>query len=216
MIVEAHLDHIVVGVRNLDEGVAAFERMSGVAAVRGGQHPARGTENALVSLGAGRYLELMAPRKDAAPSPDVERLRLLARLTIVGWAVAVRDMEAARRTAASAGVTFGNDVPGSRLTPAGTTLQWTTADLVAPRIAGAPFFIHWKLTTGHPSTTSPAGCSLAALEISDPAAADLSGALNALRVSGVTVRRGEPLTAAAITCANGRLTLTSSSARTSG
>ena len=84
---------------------------------------------------------------------------------------------------------MGDDVPGSRVTPAGSTLHWTTAGVLSPRIAGAPFFIHWRSATGHPSTTSPTGCAIVALEVSDPAAADLSRALHALRVSGVTVRR---------------------------
>jgi hypothetical protein len=196
----AHLDHIVVGVSQLDAGVAAFERMTGVTAVRGGQHPGRGTENALVSLGVGRYLELMAPRADAPASPELERLRSLEQPAIIAWAVNVSDMAAARQAIAAAGVTLGDETPGSRLTPSGATLQWSTADVSAPQISGAPFFIHWRGATEHPSITSPTGCTLAALQIEDPAAADLSRALHALRVSGVTVRRGNPRIIAALKC----------------
>jgi hypothetical protein len=98
-------------------------------------------------------------------------------------------------------------MPGSRVTPSGATLQWSTADIQAPRIALAPFFIRWSASTEHPSTTSPSGCSLGALEVHDPAAADLSRALNALRVSAVTVRRGDPQISLTLKCPRGPVTL---------
>ncbi len=203
----AHVDHVVVGIRSLDEGIAAFERLSGITAERGGQHPTRGTENALVSLGAGRYLELIAPRQDAPANADLDRMRALAQPAIIAWAVNVSDMDAARRATSAVGVTLGADKPGSRVTPSGETLRWATADISAPRIATAPFFIRWSASTPHPSTTSPTGCSLSAFEVHDPAAADLSRALNALRVSGVTVRRGDAQIRVTLKCQGRSVTL---------
>ena len=210
-VLRARLDHLVVGVPRLDAGIASFERMTGVTAARGGQHPRRGTENALVSLGVGRYLELMAPRADATRSPELDELRALEQPTIVAWAVAVSDMAAARQAIAGVGVTLGADTPGSRVTPSGATLEWTTADISAPQIAGTPFFIRWSAATEHPSTTAPTGCTLAALQVEDPAAAELSRVLNALRVSGVTVRRGEARITAALKCPKGLVRIVSRS-----
>ena len=57
--------HLVVGVRSLPEGIAEFEQLTGIKAAVGGKHPGRGTENALVSLGEGRYLEIIAPQAGA-------------------------------------------------------------------------------------------------------------------------------------------------------
>jgi hypothetical protein len=205
--VRAYLDHIVVGVNDLDAGIAAFERMTAVTATRGGRHPARGTENALVSLGVGRYLELIAPRADATPSPDLEQFRSLEQPTIVTWAVNVSDIAAARERLSEAGVTLGDEAPGSRVTSSGVTLEWSTAEIALPRISGAPFLIHWSEATEHPSTASPAGCTLAALQVEDPAAADLSRALNALRVSGVTVRRGDARVSATLKSPRGIVAL---------
>src|SRR5688572_3845719 len=65
----AQFDHLVIAVRSLEEGVAEFERLTGIKAGPGGRHPGRGTENALVSLGGGKYLEIIAPQAGATLSP---------------------------------------------------------------------------------------------------------------------------------------------------
>ena len=140
-------------------------------------------------------------------TPDLEELRALAEPTIIGWAVSVSDMGAARRAMSTAAVILDTEEPGSRVLPSGTTLQWSTATLSSPEITMAPFLIRWNPSTQHPSTTSPSGCSLSGLEVHDPAAADLSRALNALRVSGVTIRRGEPEIAVSLSCPRGRVRL---------
>jgi Glyoxalase-like domain len=178
----AGLDHILIGVPNLDDGVRAFERATGVAAVRGGRHPSRGTENALVSLGGGQYIELIAPQPNAEPNEFVTQLRALKGPTLVGWAVHVVDADAAAKRLAAAGFAPAERRPGSRVTPQGATLEWTTFDVEKPRIAGAPFFIQWSATTTHPSVTSPGGCTLASFEVGDP---DADALLRLLRTVGV-------------------------------
>src|SRR5215212_4539834 len=93
----AGIDHILLGVPDLQSGTKAFERATGVKPVYGGKHPGRGTENALVSLGDGVYLELIAPQ----PQPDAttELTRELAALKeprLVGWAAHATGLPALR------------------------------------------------------------------------------------------------------------------------
>src|SRR5438046_595593 len=125
----AGIDHIMIGVSELDEGIRAFQRATGVAPARGGRHPSRGTENALLSLGGGAYLEIIAPQHDAQPNEMVTELRALRGPALVGWAVHVIDANDAAARLERAGFTPSKPQPGSRVTPQGATLEWSTFGL---------------------------------------------------------------------------------------
>jgi hypothetical protein len=206
----AQMDHLMVAIRSLPDGIAEFERLTGVKAVVGGKHPGRGTENALVSLGDGSYLEIIAPQPDAPQLfADYEPMRTLDRLTIFTWAVGVSDAKAAAAALKSAGVAVTPPQPGARVTPAGERLEWSTFNFADRSIAIAPFFIQWSPGTKHPSATSPGGCSLSALKLQDPAIAQLSAGLKNLGVSGVTYQEGRSAIEATLTCGSKTLTLKS-------
>lgn len=179
----AGADHIMLGAASLDEGMREFERLTGVRPVRGGRHPSRGTENALVSLGRGVYLEIIAPQPDAKPNEMVNALRAMKRPALVGWAVHVPDAKDAAARMAQAGFKATASTPGSRVTPEGKTLEWVTFVAEQPEGAVVPFFIRWGAATAHPSTTSPGGCAIASFAVADPAGAELSKLLGALGVT---------------------------------
>ena len=204
----AQFDHLVVAARSLDEGVAEFARLTGVKAGVGGKHPGRGTENALVSFGGGKYLEIIAPQAGATLAPRDQGMLKLDRLRIIGWAVSVTDVDQAVAALKGAGFAATNPQPGSRVTPAGDTLEWTTFGLANEPIAMAPFFIKWGAATKHPSTTAPGGCEMPSLTVVDPASDRLSAALGALAVSGVTYEKGALRIDATITCGAKSVTLT--------
>ncbi len=179
----ATLDHVIVGVSDLEQGVAAFTAATGVVPVRGGQHPGRGTENALVSLGNGAYLEIIAPQRDAADNPMVKSLRSLQRPTVIGWALQVKDAAAAHPYLRDRDFEVTELRPGSRRTTSGDLLEWTTFGLPLGATNAVPFLIHWGANTRHPSATSPTGCVLESFEVRDPEAPTISRLVEALGVA---------------------------------
>jgi hypothetical protein len=204
----AQFDHLVVAIRSLPEGIAQFEALTGIKAGVGGKHPDRGTENALVSFGSGKYLEIIAPQTAAQLSARDEAMRSLDRLRIINWAISVGSVDAAVATLRSAGFAATSPQPGSRVTPAGERLEWTTFGLADRTIGAAPFFINWSAGTKHPATTAPGGCDLGALTVTDPNSDRLSAALGPLGVTGVAYVKGGLRIEATVTCGNRTATLT--------
>ena len=175
------VDHLLLGVSDLDRGIAWVEKATGVRAVVGGSHPGVGTRNALLSLGGRRYLEIIAP--DPAQTAFTFRidLRTLSEPRLITWAAATRDIGALAKKAREAGVETQGPQPGSRKRPDGTMLRWKTlglkVDLAADGVDPIPFFIEWAADSRHPSTDSPRGCELASLEIAHPKAPEVNSVL---------------------------------------
>src|SRR4051794_18090039 len=68
------IDHVGLGIGDLDRGIAQVTELTGVKPARGGAHPGGGTHNALLSLGEGTYLEILAPVPGAKVSQEVAEL----------------------------------------------------------------------------------------------------------------------------------------------
>jgi hypothetical protein len=181
------VDHLLLGAPDLDSGIAWLEARIGVRAVPGGSHPGWGTRNALVSLGLGQYLEIIAP--DPAQSTwgfpiDVRQLESPRLLT---WAASTDDPAALVAAAAANGVAMGAPRPGSRARPDGSLLTWTTV-WATPDGADAadaepmPFFIAWDPAARHPSLDAPHGCHLLTFDLRDRRPDDLSRRLATLGI----------------------------------
>ena len=162
----AQVDHILLGIDDLARGMEQFEKLTGVRPIQGGKHP-RGTHNALVSLGDGTYLEILAVQPDVAPPKEYEGLKQLYSLTPIGWAVSSKYSTQLRNRLTAAGMAVTESTAGSRMTPAGTTLSWQTFGL-KDGFDEAPFFIVWSPQSAHPSTTSPTGCKLQQWRVAGP------------------------------------------------
>lgn len=163
------IDHLILGINDLERGVAEFEAKTGVRPVFGGAHPGRGTHNALASLGRGAYIEILAPNPAEARSDAMtDGLEGMTTLTPIGWALATTDLAAVKKRAEAGGVTTSQVAPGARNLPDGSRLEWMTVGVTAPANHWAPFFIQWGDPTLHPSRTAPAGCALESLSLADP------------------------------------------------
>ena len=163
------IDHFILAINDLDRGVAEFERMTGVRPVFGGVHPGRGTQNALASLGDGRYIEILAPNpKEPNPAEPIGGLAALTVLTPAGWALGTTDLAAVATRAEARGLGVSPIRPGSRALPDGSRLEWQTLGIMKPAHNWAPFFIQWTNPALQPSATSPRGCTLQSAALEDP------------------------------------------------
>jgi hypothetical protein len=184
------VDHVILGIGDLEKGIEELERLTGVRAVYGGAHPGRGTHNALISLGGAQYLEILAPNpEDRGSTPWIGELGNLTSLTPVGWAARSGDLPVLQQALKSQGIETGEIRPGARNQPDGTRLAWRTLDLTAPSPL-LPFFIEWDPATAHPSETTPKGCRLTGFSLHDPAPEALRKPLQAAGL-GVEVLEAE-------------------------
>jgi hypothetical protein len=180
------VDHLLLGVSDLDKGIAFVEKLTGVKAVVGGSHPGRGTRNALLSLGARQYLEIIAPDPAQSTYASYVDVRTLVEPRLINWAAATDDIERLVKTAGAAGQKTIGPNDGSRATPDGRLLKWKTFavpnGLAADGIEPIPFFIEWARNSVHPSQDSPKGCELDSLRIEHP---NPSGVRDLLSVFGI-------------------------------
>jgi hypothetical protein len=206
---EPTVDHLVYGCPDLERGCDEAERLLGVRPAPGGRHPAFGTHNALVSLGRGVYLEIIAPDPDVPPpaSPRPFGLDGVDGPRLIAWAARVSDIDAVATAARSRGYEPGQVFSASRDLPGGGTLQWKLA--VNPGVAAGgvvPFLIEWVMK-GHPSATSPQGCMLVDLEAEHPHPAGIQPMLSALGVDLQVSEAGRPALLATIECPRGTVVL---------
>jgi hypothetical protein len=163
------LDHILLGCRNLQHGIDFVEKHTGVRATFGGVHPGRGTQNALLSLGTRRYLEIIAPDPQQHGGSHVAELVLqLKEPRIVGWAAHPGDIAALAAKFKQAGIVAEGPTPGSRKRPDGKILHWRTLNLKNDFGGKLPFFIEWGTGTVHPSVDAPVGCIITRFSYAGP------------------------------------------------
>jgi hypothetical protein len=183
------IDHVILGISNLQNGIDELERLTGVRAVFGGTHPGRGTQNALISLGGRQYLEILAPNPADRSAAESDYLQALSSLKAVGWAIHADDLTSLQQSLRGQGVELGEIRAGARNSPDGTHLAWKSmAYAAATRLL--PFFIQWDRATTHPSATSPAGCKLTGLFLQDRDPDRLKKALLAAKLN-VEVREAQ-------------------------
>lgn len=165
---EALLDHLVYATPDLDATCRDLEIRLGVRASAGGQHPGRGTHNALISIGPNAYLEIIGPDPlQPAIRPVWFGIDQLTAPKLITWAVRVDDIEACVKEISS-DVNVGMVRSGSRKTPDGTTLSWQLTEPQLPQGIGlVPFLIEWK-SSQHPAHSAITGPPLVQLRIEHP------------------------------------------------
>ncbi len=188
------VDHLLLGVADLDRGIAWVEKLTGVRAVIGGSHPGAGTRNALLSLQGRRYLEIIAPDPGQTAFNFRIDVRKLSEPRLITWAAGTTDIHAVARRALDAGCKIFGPQEGSRARPDGKLLRWKTFGVMnefgATGVEPIPFFIEWAPDSLHPSQDSPKGSVLRAFEIEHPSSASVTALLAKLGIEA-KVKPGE-------------------------
>lgn len=189
------LDHLVIGAKDLAQGVAYVKDMFGVEIPFGGVHEMMGTHNHLMRLGEGLFLEVIAanphmasavyPRWYALDDPYV-RQQLEWSPSLLTWVVRTDDIHALlSRTDFS----FGQPQKISR-----GDLTWYFGLPGDGRLLASgmlPYVMQWQ-TEGHPASAMPdLGCSLKQLEIHHPRTEWIGNILDSIQAAPFV--RLEPL-----------------------
>ncbi|MBX3139703.1 MAG: VOC family protein [Trueperaceae bacterium] len=176
------IDHLLFAGDDLAELESELSASSGVRATRGGRHVGQGTHNALVGLGPGRYLELMArdPRGDEGGNGAYRRsIAYLRGPALHTWCVRVDDMAGLVDRVRALGL--GSErMESGRLTPDGVQLKWTVLAVTGHAYGGlVPFFIDWQ-GSPHPSRSLGRELGLTGLTVAHPDGEGLRALLDAL------------------------------------
>jgi len=134
------LDHIIIGVNNLEQASRTFSEKLGLIASGGGIHPAGGTANRIIVIGD-TYLELIAVR-----APAEAQQSMLDRLSqgegYLNFVLASNAIEADSAAFRERGVPITGPTPGQLKAPDGRIRSWTRIDIARPDLAQHyPFLI---------------------------------------------------------------------------
>lgn len=159
------LDHLVVTAPTLESGVDHVRHALGCTLPFGGSHALMSTHNALMGLGGGAYLEVIAPDPEA-PVPRRPRWYALDNVQSPGlshWVVRTNDLDAAL---AQCGPWAGEAIDVSR-----GDLHWrlgVPADGLLPLGGAFPTLIEWPDGKGPADKLPDLGFTLESTAVCSP------------------------------------------------
>lgn len=203
------VDHLLLAVPDLDDGIDFAEDLLGIRATIGGRHIGLGTRNALIALGPATYLEIIAPDPEQTSyrKPRILGIDDLKAPKLVTWVARSDDLEHLAAIDLGGGQTLGEVLSGSRVGPDGAELSWRFTDpftVIAGRIV--PFFINWGQSP-HPASQAAPGATLVELRAEYPEPEVVQGMLDQLGLSLPVTMGGKPALVATIECPTGTVEL---------
>ncbi len=157
------IDHIVYAVPNLEEAIYFFEKEHGLSPTIGGRHITKGTKNALLNLGMGCYLEILAIDSDNQNviAPRWMGIDLIKEAKVTRWSLKSDHLEKDQAILRAYQKDMGVIEQGERETPEGSFLRWKMIlPLAEPEIELIPFMTDWSLSSFHPTEKLSQNCSL--------------------------------------------------------
>lgn len=207
----AQVDHLVYATPDLQRGIDTAEKLFGVHATPGGQHPGLGTRNALIALGPATYLEIIGPDPEQPMPAGGRRFGIddLKAPHLLTWVAKGKSLEKFAADTKAHGIDLGAVIPGSRRRPDGVVLSWTYTD---PRVVLAdrlvPYFIDWG-SSPHPSATAAKGVTLVGLRAEHPDAERVQKMLEQLGLDLAVTRGPRPSLIATFDSPKGKVELKS-------
>lgn len=204
------IDHIVYAVFDLDRAIADFTQQLGIAPVFGGRHEGRGTKNALLNLGKGCYLEIIAIDEwntSVAP-PRWMGLDVLEQPQITRWCLKSEDLAKDQAILKAFDPKMGEQWNGQRLTASGERLAWEMLlPLPEPEVEVVPFMVDWSASAFHPTERLEEQCNYLELVLTHPQPRQLEELMDALAID-IQVTQGERTNIAIhVDTPNGRVVL---------
>jgi catechol 2,3-dioxygenase-like lactoylglutathione lyase family enzyme len=139
------LDHIIIGVYDLEQAEQLFSQKLGLAVSGGGIHPSGGTANRIIVIGD-TYIELIAVR-----TPEEAQHSMLERLAkgegYLNFVLSSDNIEADTEAMEKRGVTIFGPIPGQLRSADGRTRGWKRTDIERPDLAQ-----HYPFIIQHDST----------------------------------------------------------------
>lgn len=134
------IDHIIIGVRDLQAATNTFAERLGLIPSGGGIHPAGGTANRIVVIGE-TYLELITVHKPEEAQESLRR-RLEQAEGYLNFVLASDSIEADSQAIRQRGVTLFGPTPGNLRAGDGRSRAWMRANIERPdMVQRYPFII---------------------------------------------------------------------------
>jgi len=148
------LDHITLGVPDLDSAMDEFEDMTGIRPTVAGPLKGLGVKTAHVTLDGNRFLELMAPDHEN-PGSLGKQLSHLEKDAIVPFYYSIRSSELSRLIEGYVYDVLGWDsdhIAMVQVLPDNTIRHWDMLTMYGHDMGGvAPCYVKWKDPSRHPS-----------------------------------------------------------------
>lgn len=141
------LDHIIIGVNNLERATEIFADHLGLLASGGGNHPSGGTANRIIVIGD-TYLELITVREPAEAQQSMIN-RLAKGDGYLNFVLTSDDIEADSAAMRRRGVAIIGPNPGQLNAAGGRSRAWSRTDVHQPDLTQHyPFLIQHDSTGG--------------------------------------------------------------------
>lgn len=185
------IDHIVLAAPDLDDAMADFEKMTGIAAVIAGTINGLGIKCARISFNDSSYLEIIAPDpKSPGPIGQLIKNKGIKELTPFAFALRSSRAEDLKEEVKKFGYVpdhitmFGGKKDG-------TQRKWELLFLYGHKIGGiCPYFVNWH-NSDHPCATLPVVGKLKKFTVRAPGDDPVHQLLEHVDVQGINIEVGK-------------------------